>query len=317
MGRWKASGCFDGGRCTLYNGKLGGSLESAENSGILKDMNAIFDYSDYRAYLRDAFDSYKKERAMVSWRFLASRIGCDPGNLLRVAQGKIHLSVKYIAPAAKFFGLDEKESAYWTELVLFGRAKSDKEALDHYEKMLSIKGVSVKRLNQKELEFYRHWYSNAIRSLLGISAFRDDEESYERLSNSCTPAISVKEAKDSVKLLSDLGMIRLDSEGIWEVTDTFVSTGGNWRSEAVRRFQEDTIALAGQSLSRHKPPLRDISTVTVTFDRENIGLVREKIREFRREILRLSDEGTGDDAVYQLNVQLFPIALLDGSRGKR
>lgn len=280
-------------------------------------MNAIFDYSDYRAWLRDAFDHYKKERCAVSWRFMASRIGCDPGNLLRVAQGKIHLSVKYISSTAKFFGLDEKESAYWTELVLFGRAKSDKEALDHYEKMLSIKGVSIKRLDSKELEFYRHWYSNAIRSLLGIGEFRDDEESYARLADSCTPAISVKEAKDAVKLLSDLGMIRMDADGVWTVTETFVSTGGNWRSEAVRRFQEDTIALAGQSLSRHKPPLRDISTVTMTFDKENIGLVREKIREFRREILRLSDEGTGDNAVYQLNVQLFPIALLESKKGKR
>ncbi len=280
-------------------------------------MNAIFDYSDYRAWLRDAFDHYKKERCAVSWRFMASRIGCDPGNLLRVAQGKIHLSVKYISSTAKFFGLDEKESAYWTELVLFGRAKSDKEALDHYEKMLSIKGVSIKRLDSKELEFYRHWYSNAIRSLLGIGEFRDDEESYARLADSCTPAISVKEAKDAVKLLSDLGMIRMDADGVWTVTETFVSTGGNWRSEAVRRFQEDTIALAGQSLSRHKPPLRDISTVTMTFDKENIGLVREKIREFRREILRLSDEGSGDNAVYQLNVQLFPIALLESKKGKR
>ncbi len=274
-------------------------------------MNAIFDYTDYRAWLRDAFDHYKKERYAVSWRYMATKIGGDPGNLLRVTQGKIQLSIKYVQPLAKFFGLDEKETAYWTELVLFGRAKSDKEALDHYEKMLSIKGVSIKLLDAKELEFYRHWYSNAIRSLLGIGKFQDDEESYERLADSCTPAISVREAKESVKLLKSLKMIRLDDDGFWTVTETFVGTGGNWRSEAVRRFQEDTIALAGQSLSRHKPPLRDISTATMTFNRNSIDLVRERIREFRRELLRISSEGTGDDAVYQLNVQLFPIALLN------
>lgn len=279
-------------------------------------MNPIFDYTDYQAWLRDAFENYKKERCAVSWRYMASKIGGDPGNLLRVAQGKIQLSIKYIQPTADFFGLNEKEAAYWTELVLFGRAKSDKEALDHYEKMLSIKGVSIKRLDAKELEFYRHWYSNAIRSLLGIGKFRDNEESYKRLAESCTPAISVREAKEAVKLLKDLKMIKLDDEGFWFVTETFVSTGGNWRSEAVRRFQEDTIALAGQSLSRHKPPLRDISTATMTFNRNMIGLVRERIQEFRRELLRLSNEGTDDDAVYQLNVQLFPIALLDKKGGE-
>lgn len=274
-------------------------------------MNSIFDYTDYRAFLRDAFENYKKERCIVSWRYMASKIGCDPGNLLRVSQGKIHLAVKYTNPCAKFFGLSEKETAYWAELVLFGRAKSDKEALDHYERMLSIKGVEIKRLESGELEFYRHWYSNAIRSLLGIGEFRDDEKSFRKLAASCTPAISPKEAKAAVRLLASLGMTRLDKNGFWTVTETFVGTGGNWRSEAVRKFQEDTIALAGQSLSRHKPYLRDISTATMTFNRNNLDLVRERIREFRRELLRLSAEGAGDDAVYQLNVQLFPIALLN------
>ena len=54
----------------------------------------------------------------------------------------------------------------------------------------------------------------------------------------------------------------------------------------------------------------------MTFNRNMIGLVRERIQEFRRELLRLSNEGTDDDAVYQLNVQLFPIALLDKKGGE-
>lgn len=272
---------------------------------------SIFDYTDYRAFFRDAFEIYKKEHGFITWRFMAAQINGDFGNLLRVAQGKIHLPTRLITSTAKFWGLDKKETAYWTELVLFGRAKSDKEAFDHYERMLAIKGVSIKRLETEELEFYRHWYSNAIRSLLGIRKFRDDESSYRALASACTPAITPKEAKRSVKLLRNLKMIELDEDGFWTVTETFVSTGGNWRSEAVRRFQEDTIKLGGQSLSRHKPPLRDISTVTLTFDRNQIDLVRERIQEFRSEILRLSSEGENDNAVYQLNVQLFPIALLD------
>lgn len=62
--------------------------------------------------------------------------------------------------------------------------------------------------------------------------------------------------------------------------------------------------------------MRDISTATMTFNRNSIDLVRERIREFRRELLRLSSEGTGDDTVYQLNVQFFPIALLQKGSGK-
>lgn len=199
------------------------------------------------------------------------------GNLLRVSQGKIHLTLSLVKPMAEFFELDEKETAYWTELVCFGRAKTDAEALNHYEKMQILKGIPLKLLAKKELEFYRHWYYNAIRSIIGICKFKDD---FEGLAESCTPAITVDEAKSAVKLLYDLNMISKDRDGFWKVNDTFVSTGGNWRSEAVRTFQKETIRLAGESLERHNPPLRDISTVTMTFNMDDIALIREKIKEF-------------------------------------
>ena len=269
-------------------------------------MKPIFEYTDYREWIRDAFDDFKQRKTVISWRYMAMKLGADPGNLLRVSQGKIHLTLSLVKPMAEFFELNEKETAYWTELVCFGRAKTDAEALNHYEKMQVLKGIPLKRLAKKELEFYRHWYCNSIRSIIGICKFKDD---YEGLAESCTPPISVDEAKSAVKLLYDLNMISRDRDGYWKVNDTFVSTGGNWRSEAVRTFQKETIRLAGESLERHNPPQRDISTVTMTFNMDDIALIREKIKEFRSELLRMSQEGDGDDTVFQLNVQLFPIGL--------
>ncbi len=269
-------------------------------------MKPIFEYTDYREWIRDAFDDFKQRKTVISWRYMAMKLGADPGNLLRVSQGKIHLTLSLVKPMAEFFELDEKETAYWTELVCFGRAKTDAEALNHYEKMQVLKGIPLKRLAKKELEFYRHWYCNSIRSIIGICKFKDD---YEGLAESCTPPISVDEAKSAVKLLYDLNMISRDRDGYWKVNDTFVSTGGNWRSEAVRTFQKETIRLAGESLERHNPPQRDISTVTMTFNMDDIALIREKIKEFRSELLRMSQEGDGDDTVFQLNVQLFPIGF--------
>ena len=275
-------------------------------------MEPIFEYTDYREWLRDAFDDFKKRKSVISWRYMAMKLGADPGNLLRVSQSKIHLTLSLVKPMAEFFELNEKETAYWVELVYFGRAKTDAEALNHYEKMQMLKGIPLKRLAKKELEFYRNWYCNAIRSIIGICKFKDD---YEGLAESCTPPISVEEAKSAVKLLYDLNMISRDRDGFWKVNDTFVSTGGNWRSEAVRTFQKETVRLASESLERHAPPLRDISTVTMTFNMDEIALIREKIKEFRSELLRMSQEGSGDDTVFQLNVQLFPIAFAKKLQG--
>jgi len=270
-------------------------------------VKPIFEYTDYRKWLRNAFEEFKRQKTVVSWRYMAMKLNADPGNLLRISQGKIHLATTMILPVAAFFALNEKETAFWTELVYFGRAKTDKEALSHYEKMQVLKGIPLKRLEKKELEFYRHWYYNAIRSIIGICNFDGD---YLGLAEACTPTITEKQAKDAVALLASLKMIEKDADGFWRVTDTFVSTGGNWRSEAVTSFQKETISLARESLDRHHASLRDISTVTMTFDIDDIALIREKIKEFRTDILRLSQEGTGDNAVFQLNLQMFPLAIV-------
>ena len=277
-------------------------------------VKSIFDYTDYREWLRDAFENFKKRKTVVSWRYMGMKLKADPGNLLRISQGKIQLSVKMIKPKAIYFELIEKETAFCSELVYFGRAKTDKEALDHYEKMQVLKGVPLKRLESNELEFYRCWYYNAIRSVIGISKFKNN---YKALAEACTPPITEKEAKESVALLKSLKMIKKNSEGFWIVSDSFVSTGGNWRSDAVKNFQKDTILLAHDSLTNHPPSLRDISTVTMTFNMDDISLLREKIKEFRTDLLRLSQEGTNDSAVFQLNVQLFPLAILKNTEEKK
>ena len=70
-------------------------------------MEPIFEYTDYREWLRDAFDDFKKRKSVISWRYMAMKLGADPGNLLRVSQGKIHLTLSLVGPMAEFFELNE------------------------------------------------------------------------------------------------------------------------------------------------------------------------------------------------------------------
>ena len=74
-------------------------------------MKPIFEYTDYREWIRDAFEDFKKRKTVISWRYMAMKLGADPGNLLRISQGKIHLAVNFIKPMAEFFELAEKETA--------------------------------------------------------------------------------------------------------------------------------------------------------------------------------------------------------------
>jgi uncharacterized protein (TIGR02147 family) len=99
---------------------------------------------------------------------------------------------------------------------------------------------------------------------------------------------------------------------VYRVTDRFVTTNRQWRSLAVKAFQAETIKLALESLDRHARPRRDISTVTVSIAEKDLPTLRERIAEFRNDILKMAEASAETDSVYQLNVQLFPLSEDEG-----
>jgi uncharacterized protein (TIGR02147 family) len=55
---------------------------------------------------------------------------------------------------------------------------------------------------------------------------------------------------------------------------------------------------------------RDISGVYFSFRKSQMAAVKQLIHHFRQEILELASQEADADSVYQLNLQLFPIANL-------
>jgi uncharacterized protein (TIGR02147 family) len=67
------------------------------------------------------------------------------------------------------------------------------------------------------------------------------------------------------------------------------------------------IELALDSLKNEARELREFNGVTLSISMDKLPLLKEKIRQFRKEINELTSNLEGADQVYQLNVQLFPL----------
>jgi uncharacterized protein (TIGR02147 family) len=207
----------------------------------------------------------------------------------------------------KLLHLEGKNAAFFQQLVAFGKARTDRQINDEFHKLMAIKGIGARTLDEDRFAFYQSWHHSAIRALIGIVPFRGD---YAALARRLSPPISEAQARESIELLERLELVRRTSEGDWELTDRFVTTGEGWRSQAIRTFQGQTLELARDSLERHAPDIRDISTVTVTLAKDDMPELRERIAQFRQDILRMARESRRQDAVFQLNVQLFPLTEL-------
>jgi uncharacterized protein (TIGR02147 family) len=170
--------------------------------------------------------------------------------------------------------------------------------------MLSLMGVKAETLKKDQYEFFQKWYHSAVLVVLDYIDFRGD---FAALGQQLSPSITAMQARKSVELLLRLGLVAIDDSGRYVLTNQFLTTGEPEKRIAVRTFQKEMIYRAAESLDRHQPFERNISSVTVTLKRKDMKLVETMIAEFRRSLLKLAEETDDPDRAYQFNVQLFPV----------
>ncbi len=271
-------------------------------------MEKIVEYLEYREYLRDYYEEKKKENPFFSYKLLGRKVGIDQSYLAKVLIKSRHIADGSIKKFIEYLKFNESEGEYFETLVHFGKAKSEKQCKLYFEKLLSIKGIKSNTITEKQYEFYQKWYYSAIRSLLQYYNFSGD---YKKLAEELNPSISIKEAKQAIKLLTKLQLIKKDSKGRYKIADKAITTGKEWRSLAIHSFQEETIGLAKESLSRFEKDVRDISTITMNISPNDFSEIQELIQEFRNTIIRHVNNSATPESVYQMNIQLYPLTKVN------
>jgi len=266
----------------------------------------LFQYNDYRAFLHDYYQQQKKENPRFSYRYLGQKLGVDPGSLLRVFKGESHFSESVVETVASYLFATEKEQEYFTTLVRFNKAKNAPEADAYYRKLLGLKDLKLQTLSELQYQYFGAWYHAPVRGLIGMGSFRGD---YATLAKQLSPAITEEQARQSVELLLALGLVKHTPAGEWLLVTPAVSTGDEWISYAIRKFQQDMMALAAQSLERFDKEQRDVSSVTVAISQRDLPRLKQYCNEFRKELMKMAVQTSDPDCVYQINVQLFPVGF--------
>ncbi len=271
-------------------------------------MNSIFEYLDYRKFLRDYYEEKKKENPFFSYKLLGRMVDIDQSYLAKVLIKERHIAPKAIKKFVDYFRFDKNEAEYFETLVHFVKAKTDKQSKLYFEKLLSFKRIKAHVLAVQQYEFYSKWYYSAIRSLLQYYEFKGD---YKALGEQLNPAISAGQAKKAIKLLLKLKLIEKDAQGQYHLVDTAISTGKEWHSLAIHTFQQETINLARESLDRFPKEVRDISTITMNISEKDFEQIQSMVQEFRKSVIRYVNDKASPENVYQLNIQSYPLTKVN------
>lgn len=267
---------------------------------------------DYRHWLRSLYEERKAQDAFFSWRYLAGRLGVDASYLVRVAQGHRHLAEEALERLAAFAGLDGRDLEIFRALAAFNRARGEREQRACYRRLQELRSPGASPLPDDHVEFFRRWFPVVVRTLGGLPGFVDDPA---WVADRLDPPIAPEEAAQALELVKRLGLLRRDASGAWILSEPFVSSPPTMDPAVMRAFQKTMIDLAGESLERHPRDLRDITTLTLALDLDDLPEARERLRTLRESLLRLSSESPAPRHVFQLNLQLFPLTRVpEGER---
>lgn len=269
----------------------------------------LFSSLDYQSWLKDCFAVLKTENRFFSYRFVGQRIGMDHSVVVKVLQGKRHLTTEQAKSFATLLNLDKPQSQYFLALVDYGRAEKDSEIRRAFETLLSLRPAAQKSLDASYYAYFQRWYHVAIRSLLDYYPF--DGSDCAALARELTPPVSDKQVAESITLLESLGLIARDAHGNWRPCDAHLSTGERWMSAAVQAYQKEVIRLSEGAIELIPRQERDVSTLTISLDRASLDEIREVLRECRQTIVKIIDRVPSEktNSVYQLNMQFVPLTL--------
>jgi uncharacterized protein (TIGR02147 family) len=267
----------------------------------------IFEYTDYRAYLRDYYVAEKARRPAFSYRYFARRAGHTSPNFLKlVIEGKRNLGPASITAFARALELDAEEASFFAELVAYGQSKADADKNKHLTRITAARNYrKAGRIEGQLFEYLAHWYLPAIRELVARPDFVEDAKWIAR---ELTPTIAAKKAAEGLKVLINLGLVRRMPDGRLERGDPSWTTGPEPSSKIVEAFHNQMLTLATEALQKYSPEERNVSSLVVCVKAKTVAELKRRLTSFQQELLALCDADEEPEVVYQVGMQLFPLS---------
>lgn len=275
----------------------------------------LFEYDDYRAFLKDYFEEQRKIKAYFSHRYFAQKAGFSSHSFCAyLMEGKRNLTFESIHKIVKGIGLNAKRAQYFEALVFYNQALTAEDKEKFHKEMQSIRrSTEFYRLNTKQVAYYDHWYLPVLRELVIYTNWQGD---YTKLAKMVKPAITVDEAKSGVQTLLDIELISKNDDGGY-TQPALVVTAEKIPGYVIRGARREMILRAVEASDYYPPSERHLSYSILATNKKVFDQASQMLDEVRKKILVLAMEDDDVDGVYALNLHLFPLSQPISKTGER
>lgn len=273
-------------------------------------MRSIFEYEDYRSYLKDYYEESKQTKRYFTYRYFAERAGlASPVHLQLVMNGKRNLTHKTLVKFAQGLDLKGREAEYFESLVYFSQAKSSVEKERYLDRLARIRPTgrqAAKLSSRQHKSLFAKWYYVPLYELTLDSKFQEDGAWIsKRLRRAITPSEAVKALGE----LEESGLLARDETGRLKQQNYKTRSDDEIENLLVRAYHRKMALIAAERID---DPLneREFGFVTVCTTKERLAKMKQLIKDFRKaanETLTCEPGSEEATEVLQLNLQLFKL----------
>ncbi len=263
---------------------------------------SVYRYLDYRTYLKDLFDLYRK-RSKKTARVVFEEAGFKSlGHFYLITSGKTNLKEDKLEMLARLWGTPVNQIQYLLRLREFCISKSLSQKKSIYEELERLRSsLRVKLLSKEEIEQMSQWYAIPFLESLATRFASEAPEKFAKVFR-----IKMSELQRLLEVFERLGLAVKTEKGYRRKEGVFEAYLQN-SSKFLRGMHKSLLEQAFQSVDRIPEEERLLMTLSLPIERKRLSAIKEETHEFFQKINRQFDSGEKSDAVYQMNLQIFPI----------
>lgn len=277
----------------------------------------IFDYNNFREFLKDYYDDQKLHRTGFTYARFSERAGIQSPNYYKlVMDGQKKLTPSNLVKFSLALKLEDGEKDFFEALVQFNQAATQTEREYFFDRLKRLReqksGVLSKRIVEEyEFESISSWTYHAVMLLTGLKSFR---ESPRWISKKLFGLISESEVVAILARLEAIGLLVRDKKGRLGQSHKRIKTRPELKRQSAQIFYEGLLGRAARSLSIDGGEAREFGAYMVGLSPRQVPELKKKVREFMNDLNEWALENDDPEQIYAMVFGGFPLSCLSEDR---
>ena len=265
--------------------------------------NGCMQYRTYHDLLDEEFQRRKLFNEAYSLRAFARDLEIPAPRLSLILNKKEGISVEAAKEIAIKLKMNEQQKNWFCNSAGSLHARSFKERAQFSETLQKCKD-GAKVFSEIHMEYFKviaDWYHFAILELTYLKDFQNDSNWIAEVLD-----ITQEEAQAAIERMIKLDLI-IEKDGKLVDAFKFLATSNDVPSASLKKFNTQLMKKAMEALYEQDVLNREIASNIFSIRKEKLPELKEKLRDFRRELEHEASQQKEKDAVYCLSMQFYEL----------